>query len=105
MDQIRKITSLSSKILIIVDNVCKGYSFIVSLTIDTLILIATFLPHTAGLQQANYLYHRGCLWLVYHKPCSWLVGFDPKHCWHCVRKKLIPQRSVAVEIGCHVVRL
>ena len=36
---------------------------------------------------------------MYHKPRSWLVGFDPKHCWCCERKKLIPQRSAVVEIG------
>ena len=43
---------MSWKILIIVDNVYKGFSFIVCLTIVTLILIATFRPHTAGLHQA-----------------------------------------------------
>ena len=37
---------LSWKILIIVDNVYKGFSFIVCLTMVTLILIATFQPHT-----------------------------------------------------------
>ena len=42
----------SRKILIIVDNAYKGFSFIVCLTIVTLILIATFRPHTAGLHQA-----------------------------------------------------
>ena len=31
------------------DNVYKGFSFIVCLTIVTMILIATFRPHTAGL--------------------------------------------------------
>ena len=46
------ISSVSWKILIIVDNVYKGFSFIVCLTIVTLILIATFRPHTAGLHQA-----------------------------------------------------
>ena len=43
---------MSWKILIIVDNVYKGFSFIVCLTIVTLILITTFRPHTAGLHQA-----------------------------------------------------
>ena len=43
---------MSWKILIIVDNVYKGFSFIVCLTIVTLMLIATFRPHTAGLHQA-----------------------------------------------------
>ena len=42
---------MSWKILIIVD-VYKGFSFIVCLTIVSLILIATFRPHTAGLHQA-----------------------------------------------------
>ena len=42
---------MSWKILIIVDNVYKGFSFIVCLTIVTMILIATFRPHTAGLHQ------------------------------------------------------
>ena len=44
--------SMSRKILIIVDNVYRGFSFIVCLTIVTMILIATFRPHTAGLHQA-----------------------------------------------------
>ena len=43
---------MSWKILIIVDNVYKGFSFIVCLMIVTLMLIATFRPHTAGLHQA-----------------------------------------------------
>ena len=43
---------MSWKILIIVDNVYKGFSFIDYLTIVTLILITTFRPHTAGLHQA-----------------------------------------------------
>ena len=43
---------MSWKILITVDNVYKGFSFIVCLTIVTLILITTFRPHTAGLHQA-----------------------------------------------------
>ena len=42
---------MSWKILIIVDNVYRGFSFIVCLMIVTLILIATFWPHTAGLHQ------------------------------------------------------
>ena len=46
------ISSVSWKILIIVDNVYKGFSFIVWATSVTLILIATFRPHTAGLHQA-----------------------------------------------------
>ena len=53
-----------------VNNVYKGFSFIVCLTIVTLILIATFRPHTAGLHQAivsiyretYYLYHRRSCW-------------------------------------------
>ena len=43
-------TSLLSR-KIFVDNVYKGFSFIVCLTIATLILIAKFRPHTAGLHQ------------------------------------------------------
>ena len=43
---------LSWKIIIIVGNVYKGFSFIVCLTVVTLMLIATFRPHTAGLHQA-----------------------------------------------------
>ena len=45
---------MSGKILIIVDNVYKGLRFIVCLRIVTLILIATFRPHTAGLHQAGH---------------------------------------------------
>ena len=45
---------MSCKILIIVDNVYKGLRFIVCLRIVTLILIATFRPHTAGLHQAGH---------------------------------------------------
>ena len=29
------------------------------------------------------------------------MSFNPKHYWYCERKKLIPQRSAVVEIGCH----
>ena len=43
---------MSWKILITVDNAYEGLSFIVCLTIVTLILIATFRPHTTGLHQA-----------------------------------------------------
>ena len=43
---------MSWKVLIIVDNVYKEFSFFVCLTIVTLILIATFLLRTAGLHQA-----------------------------------------------------
>ena len=39
------------------DNVYKGFSFIVCLTIVTLILITTFRPHTAGLHQAIVSIH------------------------------------------------
>ena len=35
-----------------VDNVYKGFSFIVCLTIVTMMLVATFRPHIAGLHQA-----------------------------------------------------
>ena len=35
----------------IADNVYKGFSFIVCLTIRTFILMATLRPHTAGLHQ------------------------------------------------------
>ena len=84
------------------------FSFMVCLSIVTLILIATFRPHTAGLHQAkvsNYLYHRGCLSLIDHKSRSWLVGFDPKYCWHCEseRKELISRQSAVVKVACHVV--
>ena len=44
--------------LIIVDNVYKGFSFIVCLTIVTLILIATFRPHSAGLQTCSVRFKR-----------------------------------------------
>ena len=44
-------TSLLSR-NIFVDTEYKGFSFIVRFTIVTLMLIATFRPHTAGLHQA-----------------------------------------------------
>ena len=47
-------TSLFSR-NIFVDNEYKRFNFIVYLTIVTLMLIATFRPHTAGLQQAIVL--------------------------------------------------
>ena len=54
-DFIRNIRMISWKILIIVDNVLKGFSFIVYFTIVSLILIATFRPHSACLYQAILL--------------------------------------------------
>ena len=48
---IQRYRIMSWKILIIMDNVYKGFSFIVCLTIVTLILIATFRLHTACLLQ------------------------------------------------------
>ena len=56
--------------LIIVDNVYRGFSFIVCLTIIvTLILIATFWPHTAGLHQTIMLTYWGKLFVP---PWLWL---------------------------------
>ena len=40
------------KDIIFLDNVYEGFSFIICLTIVTLILIVTFRLHTAGLHQA-----------------------------------------------------
>ena len=62
----------------------KGFSFIVCLTIVTLILIATFRPHTAVLHQAilsiYWVELFVPLWLsVYHKPCSWLSETIRQH--------------------------
>ena len=48
---IQRYLIMSWKILIIMDNAYKGFSFIVCLTIVTLILIATFRLHTACLLQ------------------------------------------------------
>ena len=41
-------------------------------------------------------------WCITTLAHGWL-GFDPKHCWYYQRRKLIPQRSVVVAVGCHVV--
>ena len=70
---------MSWKILIIVDNVYKGFSFIVCLTIVTFILISTFRPHTAGLHQAIVLIYWACLfvppwWLDCVSQTSLMVG-------------------------------
>ena len=71
---------MSWKILIIMDNVYKGFSFIFCVMIVTLILIATFQPHTAGLHQlivSSYWCgpdHRGCWGLVYHKITNHVHG-------------------------------
>ena len=60
---------LSWKILIMVNNVYKGFSFIVCLTIVTLILIATFRPHTAGLHQAIVSINRESYYLYQRRGC------------------------------------
>ena len=54
---------LSWKILIMMDNVYKGFSFIVCFTIVTLILIVTFRPHTAGLHHRLRVKHDRDIWL------------------------------------------
>ena len=54
---------LSWKILIIVDNVYKGFSFSICFTIVTLILIVTFRPHTAGLHHRLRVKHDRDIWL------------------------------------------
>ena len=48
---------LSWKILIIMDNVYKGFSFSICFMIVTLILIVTFRPHTAGLHHRLRVKH------------------------------------------------
>ena len=54
---------LSWKILIIMDNVYKGFSFSICFTIVTLILIVTFRPHTAGLHHRLRVKHDRDIWL------------------------------------------
>ena len=49
----------------------KGFSFIVCLTIVTLILIAMFQPHTAGLHQVIVLIYWVKLFVL---PCLLVIG-------------------------------
>ena len=90
------------------DNVYKGFSFIVCLTLDTLIMIATFRAQHCRSSSGDSLYLQSRTYTTVDVS-DWCIT-NLAHGWRVLIQnivgiaKLTPQQSAVVAIGCYVVR-